>query len=216
MISVYTGTPGSGKSYHATERIDLALRRGINVICNYNIKTNAHHKGIFIYKKNSELSVDFLINFAMKYHKPKKESQSVVIIDEAHILFNSRGYDMKERLKWLDFLSLTRHIGYDVILITQNDRSIDRQVRGLIEYNFKHRRLSSFGLKGWFLIFICRKKFVYVKYWYVLDEKIESNFFNIKKRVADLYDTFALFQDYADQDNLLIHNSNLQNSKGYI
>ena len=63
---------------------------------------------------------------------------------------------------------------------------------------------------------ICRKKFVYVKYWYVLDEKIESNFFNIKKRVADLYDTFALFQDYADQDNLLIHNSNLQNSKGYI
>ena len=196
MISIYTGTPGSGKSYHATEKIDIALRRGVNVICNYSIKTNAHHKGIFIYKKNADLTVEFLMQFALKYHKQNKESQSVIVIDEAHIKFNSRGYDMKERLEWLEFLAVTRHIGYDVILITQNDRAIDRQVRGLVEYNFKHRRLSAYGLKGWFLIFICRRKFVYVKYWYVLDEKVESYFFNIKKKVANLYDTFALFKDY--------------------
>lgn len=196
MISIYTGTPGSGKSYHATEKIDIALRRGVNVICNYNIKTNAHHKGIFVYRKNADLTVDFLMQFAMKVHKENKESQTVIVIDEAHIKFNSRGYDMKERLEWLEFLAVTRHIGYDVILITQNDRAIDRQVRGLIEYNFKHRRLTAFGLKGWFLVAILHKKFVYVKYWYVLNEKIESYFFNIKKKTAALYDTFALFKEY--------------------
>lgn len=196
MISIYTGTPGSGKSYHATWKIDIALRRGVNVICNYNIKTNAHHKGIFVYKKNSYLTVDFLMEFAMKVHKENKESQTVIVIDEAHIKFNSRGYDMKERLEWLEFLAVTRHIGYDVILITQNDRAIDRQVRGLVEYNFKHRRLTAFGLKGWFLVFILHKKFVYVKYWYVLNEKIESYFFNIKKKTAALYDSFALFKEY--------------------
>lgn len=200
MISIYTGTPGSGKSYHATEKIDIALRRGVNVICNYSIKTNARHKGIFVYKKNADLTVDYLMRFAMKFHEPEKESQTVIVIDEAHIKFNSRGYNMKERLEWLEFLAVTRHIGYDVILITQNDRAIDRQVRGLVEYNFKHRKLTSMGIKGWFLVFICHKKFVYVKYWYVLNEKVESYFFNIKKKTAALYDTFALFKDYSLPD----------------
>lgn len=200
MISIYTGTPGSGKSYHATEKIDIALRRGVNVICNYSIKTNARHKGIFVYKKNADLTVDYLMRFAMKFHEPEKESQTVIVIDEAHIKFNSRGYNMKERLEWLEFLAVTRHIGYDVILITQNDRAIDRQVRGLVEYNFKHRKLTSMGIKGWFLVFICHKKFVYVKYWYVLNEKVESYFFNIKKKTAALYDAFALFKDYSLPD----------------
>ncbi len=208
MISIYTGTPGSGKSYHATYKIDKALRRGVNVICNYRIKTNAHHKGIFVYRKNADLTVDFLMKFALKYHKESKESQTVIVIDEAHIKFNSRGYDLKERLEWLEFLAVTRHIGYDVILITQNDRAIDRQVRGLIEYNFKHRRLTAYGFKGWFLVFICHKKFVYVKYWYVINEKIESSFFNIKKKTANLYDTFALFTDYTKKPDKLQENNN--------
>lgn len=208
MISFYTGTPGSGKSYHATERIDRCLRRGINVICNYSIKTNAHHKGIFVYKKNADLTVDFLMQFALKHHVRDKESQTLIVIDEAHIKFNSRGYDMKERLEWLEFLAVTRHIGYDVIMITQNDRSIDRQVRGLVEYNFKHRRLTAYGAKGWLLIVIFRKKFVCVKTWYVLNEKVDSYFFNIKKKITSLYDTFALFKDYQLPESSKISESN--------
>ena len=85
MISLYTGTPGSGKSYHATEKIDIALRRGVNVVCNYSIKTNSRHKGIFVYKKNADLTVDYLMRFAMKFHVPDKESQTVIVIDESLI-----------------------------------------------------------------------------------------------------------------------------------
>lgn len=44
MLTLYTGTPGSGKSYHATERIDIWLRQGKNVISTYPIKVNKHHK----------------------------------------------------------------------------------------------------------------------------------------------------------------------------
>ncbi len=204
MISLYTGTPGSGKSYHATERVDVCLRRGMNVICNYKIKTNKSHKGKFVYKSNFDLTVDFLVKFARDNHVKGKESQTFIVIDEASILFNTRGYDQKERVKWLEFLSLSRHLGYDVLLITQNDRAIDRQVRGLIEYNYKHRVLSGFGFKGWFLIFILHKKFVCVKYWYVINEKAEATFFNIKKKVANLYDTFAMFDESSNQTEKII------------
>ena len=93
-------------------------------------------------------------------------------------------------------LPICRHYGYDFILITQNDRAIDRQIRGLVEYNIKHRNLAGFGLKGWLLIFVLHKKFVAIKMWYVNNEKCTQEFFNIRKRVTRLYDTFAMFDDY--------------------
>lgn len=34
-VVMYTGTPGSGKSYHAAEVVDRALRRKIPVIANF-------------------------------------------------------------------------------------------------------------------------------------------------------------------------------------
>jgi len=194
MVFVYTGTPGSGKSYHATERIDILLRRGVNIIANYVVKKTHRHKGEFIYKNNDDLSVEFLIRYALEKHERRKESQTVVVIDEAHIMFNSRGYDMKERLRWLKFLSCSRHLGYDIIMITQSDKAIDMQVRGLIEFNCKHRKLTSYGgFKSLLLVTVCRRKFVSVKYWYVIDEKCDAYFFNIKKKVANLYDSWAMF-----------------------
>jgi zona occludens toxin (predicted ATPase) len=200
MVCVYTGTPGSGKSYHATERIDINLKHGVNIICNYVVKKTYRHKGEFIYKRNDELTVEFLVRYALEKHERRedgrmaRESQTMVVIDEAHTMFNSRGYDMKERLRWLKFLACSRHLGYDVLLITQNDKAIDQQVRGLIEFNYTHRKLTNFGgLKALFIVAICRKKFVCVKTWYVVGEKSDVYFFNIKKKVAELYDTFAMF-----------------------
>jgi len=196
-VFVYTGTPGSGKSYHATQRIDILLRRGINIICNYVVKRTHRHKGEFTYKPSDDLTVAFLVRYALDNHEMKKpgdEGQTMVVIDEAHILFNSRGYNMQERLRWLKFLACSRHLGYDVLLITQNDKAIDQQVRGLIEFNYKHRKLTSFGgFKGFLLVAVCRCKFVSVKYWYVIDEKSDVYYFNIKRKVAELYDTFAMF-----------------------
>lgn len=198
MLTLYTGTPGSGKSYHATERIDAWLRMGKNVISTYPIKTNKFHKGIFKFVPLLQISVDYLLQFSSENHKPKKEDQTLVVIDEAHILFNSRGFNVKERIKWLQFLALSRHYGYDFILITQNDRAIDRQVRGLIEYNVKHRNLAGFGVKGWLLIFVLHKKFVAIKMWYVNNEQCSREFFNIRRRITSLYDTFAMFDEYDD------------------
>lgn len=194
MISLYTGTPGSGKSYHATERIDINLKRGVNVICNYLIKTNKSHKGDFVFLDNNEFSVQFLMEYAKEHHILDKpvEHQTLVVIDEAAIIFPKKDYDKKKFYLWMMFLRLHRQLGFDIILITQNYKDVNSEVLGLVEYNFKHRKLTSFGLKGWLLVAVFHKRFISVKYWFVIDEKCDSYIFDIRKRITRLYDTFGM------------------------
>lgn len=194
MISLYTGTPGSGKSYHATERIDINLKRGVNVICNYLIKTNKSHKGDYVFLDNNEFSVQFLMEYAKEHHVLDKpvEHQTLIVIDEAAIIFPKKDYDKKKFYLWMMFLRLHRQLGFDIILITQNYKDVNSEVLGLVEYNFKHRKLTSFGLKGWMLVAVFHKRFISVKYWFVIDEKCDSYMFDIRKRITRLYDTFGM------------------------
>ncbi len=219
MISLYTGTPGSGKSYHATERIDINLKQGVNVIANYKIKTNKSHKADFVYLDNNQFSVKFLVEYAMEHHeldegKPK-EHQTLIVIDEAAVVFPKKDYDKKLFALWMVFLRLHRQLGYDVLLITQNYKDVNQDVLGLVEYNYKHRLLTSFGLKGWLLVAIFRKKFISVKYWFVIDEKCDSYMFNIKKRVTRLYDTFGMAKQLLSDVQLMIEEVEKSSGGGF-
>ena len=128
-VVMYTGTPGSGKSYHAAEVVDRALRRKIPVIANFQVNLNPKkHKGEFVYIPTLEMTVDKFKQYAQEHFDSSKrdEHQGVIIIDEAQIPFNSRDGLNKDRMKWIEFFSQHRHYFYDIILITQNDRMIDR------------------------------------------------------------------------------------------
>lgn len=206
MITLYTGTPGSGKSYTAADRIDRALKRGMPVIANFEININPkRHKGEFVYVDTLELNPLFFMEYAEKHFDPKKgEGQGMIFIDEAQIPFNPRtgfggkGVD-RSRMAWINFLSKHRHYFWDVVLIAQHDRMIDRQIRSLVEVERKHRDLKNFGIKGFYMMMIFRKRFVQVSYWYAIQEKIGSEFFRLSKRVCRLYNTFKKFEN--DKDN---------------
>ncbi|MDE7233983.1 MAG: zonular occludens toxin domain-containing protein, partial [Ruminiclostridium sp.] len=160
-------------------------------------------------------TVRFLIEYAMQHHeleKPK-EHQTLIVIDEAAILFPKKDYDKREFQLWMTFFRLHRQLGYDVILITQNHKDVNGDVLGLVEYNFKHRLLTSFGLKGWLLVAIFRKKFISVKYWYVIDEKCDSYMFNIRKRITRLYDTFGMAKRLHEDVMKMIENLELENAE---
>ena len=90
MIELYSGTPGSGKSFHACERIYYSLRYGKNVIANFPIKQIKRQKGLFVYMSNEDLTVRKLLEFSRDRHKKNVESQTLIVIDEAGIKFNSR------------------------------------------------------------------------------------------------------------------------------
>lgn len=194
MIYLYTGTPGSGKSYHMIEQVFAYLKRRKHVITNFPLRfTNGHIRSGYperhVFLRNDDITIDFLINYSVNNNINKSESNCLLCIDEAGIKFNSRNFSNADRMKWIEFFSQHRKFGYDVILVAQMDRMIDRQIRNLAEYEVKHRKINNYGILR-FIPFTC---FVYVTYWYSVKQKVSSETSIFLKFIADRYDTMALF-----------------------
>lgn len=211
-ISLYSGTPGSYKSYHATEDIIKWLMRGKNVIANFPVdakKYNSKRKlGKFIFLTNTELTVSFLLDFAKANHSPGLKPQTLVVIDEASIMFNARQFDKKDRMEWVNFFANHRHFNYEFILIAQNDRMLDRQIRGLLEYDYKHRALKNWNLAFALLSLVCKGIFHCVEYWYPCRIKTGTQLKRFNKKIAACYDTMALFNFKEDKNKSTNQTSN--------
>ena len=199
---MYTGTPGSGKSLHVARYIYRELLMKRRIIANFDINETFFKKkrhGFFLHMDNSDLTPEKLMAWAVCHHRRSPsghivEGQTTIILDECQILFNSREWNMKDRLKWCTFFTQHRKYGYNVILITQFDRLIDRQIRSLVEYEVKHRKVSNFKTLGAFLgLLFGGNLFVAVTTWYGMKEKISSEFFVGRKRYFAMYDSFKIF-----------------------
>lgn len=205
MIVLYSGTPGSGKSLHTAYKIWDYLRIYKSpVIANFPISEEKISKGMFgrklknadqimdrfVYKNNQELTVKFLQDYAIEHHKPNREGQTLLIIDECAMMFNSRMWDMKGRQEWIFFFQQHRKMGYDVILVAQNDRLIDRQIRAFIETEYKHRAIKNYKTFGWLLSLFCRGLFISVEYWYGTRLRCGSEMFVLNRKKASIYNTF--------------------------
>lgn len=211
MIELYTGFVGSGKSYHATARgVEIAdAPKGKRwVIANFPIKAKKrffaklpfiknkikkqYNEPRWIYQDNDNLKVDYLIKTSHEMGWYGKESQCLIIIDEAGILFNSRDWNVKadERKKWIAFLSQSRKFGYDVVFIVQDGRMLDRQIRSLAEFEVQHKKMNSWALFRIMPITI----FACVSFWNgIRNVRGSLEMCVYKKAVADRYDTMALF-----------------------
>jgi len=206
MIYFYSGTPGSGKSLNLARDICTKLRRGQDVICNFDINIDVVRKGFlgifefkklgkFVYRDTFEITVPFLIEHAKKNHIRGKEGQTLLIIDECAIIFNSRDVKRNDRMEWIKFFQQHRKLGYNIILVAQNDRLIDRQIRAFIEYDCKHRKANNYRFIGQIITIFGFKLFAVVTYWYGVREKCAVEFFLYKKMYSKIYDSFAMFDD---------------------
>lgn len=199
MIDLFSGTPGSGKSLHLARMIMYRVKFGKTVICNFNINTTAIKKAScdnFIYKDNSKLTPQYLMQFAKDYWGGKKvvEDSIMVVIDESQMLFNSRDYNKKDRMDWLKFFSIHRHFGFYIVLVAQFDRMLDRQIRSLVENEYIHRKVNNYGFAGKFIGLLCGGTcFVCVKYWYPMRTRLSADFFLGHKKYYKVYDSYAIF-----------------------
>ena len=201
MIWMYTGTPGSGKSLHAAKDILEASFRNQQVIANFPIRPTKKQrkKGkLPLYWDNSEITVSRLMEYAMENHVRGKEGQTLLIIDECAILFNCRAFNEKGRAEWCKFFSQHRKYGYNIILITQWDRMLDRQIRVMAEYNVVHRKANNFQLIGLLLTLLRIKFFVAVEMWYGVNEVTSRQFFIYRKKYATIYDSYATFAEFGE------------------
>lgn len=199
MIYLYSGTPGSGKSLHVARDIYIRLNRNKkypNVIANFNInmKMIKNKKAKFIYKDNLDLTVEFLVNYALENHILGKENQTLVVVDECQVIWNAREWNSSvyknNRMDWIKFFSQHRKLGFNFIVIAQNDRMIDRQIRSLFEYESNHRKVNNFKI-GKLLPF---STFISINRWYGINEKLGVEFFSYRKKWGKLYDSYGTFQ----------------------
>lgn len=196
MIYLYSGTPGSGKSLHVARDMYNRLnynRKFPNVIANFNIneKMIKNKKANFIYKDNPDLTVEFLVNYAIKNHKMGVENQTLVVVDECQVIWNSRDWQKGvSRMEWIKFFTQHRKLGYNFICIAQNDRMVDRQIRVLFEYEIKHRKINNYKI-GRLLPF---PAFAAIMYWYGVNERIGVEFFTYRKKWGKFYDSYGAFE----------------------
>lgn len=206
MINLYTGTPGSGKSLHAVALVLRMLRHKRYVIANFAMSFTKKElaKGYeerFFYMPNEEITIERLLEFAIDMHffEKQRESQALVLIDEAGGRFNCRDFKNSDRAEWIDFFSQHRKVGYDFVLVAQNDRMLDRQIRGYIESEIRHRKINNFG--PFFLLPF--PVFVAIEYWYTAKLRVGSQFFMFNKKVANHYDSMKMFSGFKLSKHLL-------------
>lgn len=95
--------------------------------------------------------IDGLYNFSKLYHKKDKfgkmiEGQTLLVFDECQDFFNSRSWNNSDRLSWVEFFRLHRHYGYNCLLISQDDKCIDKQIRSVLQTQTLHRKFSNYKL----------------------------------------------------------------------
>lgn len=199
---LYSGTPGSGKSVHQAMNIKLQIKRHL-IITNYSLNLEACHlekyKDHWIEIDNSDLTPDYLCRISDCWFENHrfKEGSIKLYIDEAQILFNSRNYSDKTRMDWIKFFTQHRKYGYDIYLVSQYDRMLDRQIRAVIEIEVKHRKLKQGGILYSILdIFLGGNSVMCISYWYGMRNVIiERNLMHIRKSAYKLFDSYKKFND---------------------
>lgn len=153
--------------------------------------------------------VDSLYGFAVNFHLCNTdnrgsvfENQTLLVIDEAQILFNSRTWQDSSRMEWVTFFTQHRKYGYEVIIISQMERLIDRQIRGCFEFEINHKKLMHYKTLGAVLSMPFRGNlFLAVTHWYGVrgkDGVTGSKWFFGYKRLYNLYNSYKIFDNNAN------------------
>lgn len=206
MITLYSGTPGSGKSLHVANVIykRLKSKKDNLIIANFPISSKYfkdYELKKFMFIDTQDMLPSVLWDIGEKFLEGKKlsvqdkENAILLVIDECQLLFNARSWQNNSKCGWTQFFALHRHAGFKIILVTQMDTSIDKQVRGLIEYQCIHRKVKNMGTIGFIANLIAGGGlFRANEYWYPIKQQTDGYWFKYKKRLDGLYDTHAIFE----------------------
>ncbi len=150
MITAFTGTPGSGKSYDAARKIIDNLRKGRVIYTN--IRGMDSPECFEVIKLVAGLSdyglakhLRFLEAAQVKEFWLHVEPGSLIVLDEVQNDFNARDWQSQKNVQFNAWASTHRHHGYDVILITQSIQRLDTAVRALVEWTYIYRKVNFFG-----------------------------------------------------------------------
>ncbi|MCQ1056922.1 assembly protein [Photobacterium sp. ZSDE20] len=155
MINLIVGRPGGGKSYEAVVfHIIPAVQSGRKVVTNLPLNID-HFVQVFGEDVRSliriiDTQLDDFGNINRSFSRPDdyqdewkndKGQGVLVVVDEAHMVLPCG----RSPVEVLEFLSLHRHYGIDVILITQSDRKLHKDVRDMVQLVYRCSKNTALG-----------------------------------------------------------------------
>jgi len=155
MIYGIVGKPGGGKSYEAVVyHIIPALSKGRKVITNLPLNVDLLIKTFGEDVRDLIVVIDGKLQDFGSNRRPfsnitdyndgwrNKDGQAALyVVDEAHLVLPTRGCNVPI----LEWYSMHRHLGIDIILITQNFRKLNRDVKDMIELTYSCQKNTAFG-----------------------------------------------------------------------
>jgi len=155
MIYGIVGRPGGGKSYEAVAyQVLPALKEGRKVITNLPLQID--HFVAVLGEEVRELIVviDGKLNDFGSMERPfskvadyndewrnDKGQGPLYVVDEAHMTLPNKNLNT-EILEWY---SLHRHYGVDIVLVTQNLRKIHRDIKDMVEVTYYCAKNTALG-----------------------------------------------------------------------
>lgn len=153
MITLFSGIPGSGKSYKMVA--ELSRCKDKYFVCHNIDGLQEGYLGIYginfldycVEQKmqvEEFLSKDYQIEYAKAVHE-KYDRPILVIVDEAHEWFSTHSRALK---MWLSY---HRHIDEDIWLVAHRSTNLPSIYRSFIEVEYRAKSGSILGVPGFFV-----------------------------------------------------------------
>lgn len=131
-ITLITGLPGHGKTLYTLARYREEVSKAPRDVFQCAGEPDASVRQAGTLKPITGLKLPWPVIDPMRWHEASPGS--LVIIDEAQFVFPTRGRG--EPPDWVARLATHRHLGIDIVLITQDPMLLDSFVRRLVDRHF--------------------------------------------------------------------------------
>jgi hypothetical protein len=204
MIELYEGRLGGGKTYSAAVRMVDHIRRGGIVCTNVELVWDevkqyvAERFGLIAQDSQFIPLADDQIGLFHR-HTPSGTSELpvLVVVDEAHLTFNSRDFAQTDKLyrETLTFLTQSRKVNTDIIFIAQSVLNMDKQFMRLVQFIWRFRDLAKWKIPGLGIAYPF-KQILAVQFDYDGKTIMQRSFVKKDPRIFRLYNTNSLIREF--------------------
>jgi zona occludens toxin len=145
MLTLITGVPGSGKSLYVVEKlIPPMLTASVDVIDDDNNKTS-HERVVYTNIKRLDMEHSLIDDHSLNSWHTWAKPGAFIVFDEVQKVWPQRAVGSKVP-DYISALETHRHMGVDIVLITQGVHLIDRNLIPLIGRHLHVRRVGNMNL----------------------------------------------------------------------